>query len=237
MKATIRHKIEQSFPLYAVIRHFCDTGLLDGITNELYPERSPKRYGSSKLRAKIVEEKAEAELETTETFRFSNIHMTMAEMTKMTGPDADDWSPPNPLYYSVVHDSGCNQTITWDKSRFISEITPVSVPEWTSTLKGPRLIEGYGTMRVVAKRNGKPVELLFDDAAYCPTLDNTLISNNRLKKQGVIWDQINDQLFNKNTGLKICDVEEHFDLAVLEYNPVHYPHPIPAQANSIQPRH
>ena len=83
-------------------------------------------------------------------------------------------------------------------------------------------------MRVVAKRNGKPVKLLFNNAAYCLTLDNTLILNNHLKKQGVIWDQINDQLFNKNTGLKICNIKEHFYLAVLEYNPVYYPYPIPA---------
>ena len=236
MKAAIRHKIEQSYGLYTAIKSFCDTDILDGITNQSYPARPPKRYGSFKPKAKVVEEK-KTETETTDTFRFSNIHMTMAEIAGVSDPDADDWSPPNPLYYSVVHDSGCNQTITWDKSRFINEVKPVSVPEWTSTPKGPRRIEGYGTMRVNAKRDGKPVTLLFDDTAYCPTLENTLVLNNRLKKQGVIWDQINDRLFNKNTGLKICDVEDHFDLAVLEYHPVHYPHPIPAQANSIQPRH
>ena len=41
-------------------------------------------------------------------------------------------------------------------------------------------------MLVKAKKDNKLVNLLFDDAAYCPTLDNMLVSNNCLKRREII---------------------------------------------------
>ena len=127
-------------------------------------------------------------------------------------------SAQNPLCHSVIYSSGCNHAITWDKSRFQGEITPADT--WIQTPHRPVHIQGYGTMLVKAKKSGKEVTINFSDTQYAPDYQVTMVSSVKLKKKGVIWDQINDRLYYKDTKAVICDIEEHYDLAVIEYNPV-----------------
>ena len=110
-RAFVRHKIEQHHRFFACIRPFSDIGILDGITDDSYtdPRLFSKKFSNSKPKQR---EEKKAELEATETFHFGNAHMSLAKMMSMANlaisDDIDLMQQYNPLYYSVVHDSGCN---------------------------------------------------------------------------------------------------------------------------------
>jgi hypothetical protein len=47
----------------------------------------------------------------------------------------------------------------------------------------------------------------------------TLVSVNKLKKQGYIWD-MNQNVLIHQKGKKVCEIEEHYGLPTIEFNPV-----------------
>jgi hypothetical protein len=48
----------------------------------------------------------------------------------------------------------------------------------------------------------------------------TLVSLNKLKKKGYVWDMQEDVLIHQTSGQKVCNIEEHYGLATIEFNPV-----------------
>lgn len=87
----------------------------------------------------------------------------------------------NLLRLSATFDSECSNHLTWDKSRFIGEITPAY--EWVSTPDDDLLIEGLGTMLMHDTLKGKKQSLHFRSTAYVLDLSVTLISVSKLKKK------------------------------------------------------
>ena len=86
-------------------------------------------------------------------------------------------------------------------------------------------------MLVKGSLEGQAVDLIFEGTAYVPTSDVTLVSTNKLKQKGFIWDMYEDCLLAKATGQKVCEISEHFGLPTLEYKPISM-----LAANSVQPR-
>jgi hypothetical protein len=122
----------------------------------------------------------------------------------------------NLLRLSATYDSGCSNHLTWDKSRFIGEITPAF--EWVSTPDGDLLVEGFGTMLVNGKLNGRNQPLHFRNTAYVPNSSVTLISVGTLKRDEFYWNMHTDRVEKK--GVPIFELEEHFNLFTAEYHPV-----------------
>ncbi len=48
----------------------------------------------------------------------------------------------------------------------------------------------------------------------------TMMSVNKLKKQGFIWDMNQNVLIQKTNDKKVCDIEKHYELLTIEFNPV-----------------
>jgi hypothetical protein len=48
----------------------------------------------------------------------------------------------------------------------------------------------------------------------------TLVSLNKLKKEGYVWNMQEDVLIHQTSSQKVCNIEEHYELATIEYNPV-----------------
>jgi hypothetical protein len=48
----------------------------------------------------------------------------------------------------------------------------------------------------------------------------TLVSVNKLKKEGYIWDMNQNVLIQQKDDKKVCDIEEHYGLLIIEFNPV-----------------
>jgi hypothetical protein len=145
-------------------------------------------------------------------FHFSGVATVSQKVAIMTTK--------NPLSNSVIYDSGCSQPLTYDKARFVGEITPAS--DWIDTPNGPMLAEGYGTMRVIGKLGDqdKAIRMDFAKTAWVPTTNMTLVSVNKLKKEGYIWDMNQNVLIQQKDGKKVCNIEEHYGLPTIEFNPV-----------------
>jgi hypothetical protein len=82
------------------------------------------------------------------------------------------------------------------------------------------LAEGYETMRVNGYLGNKPIKMDFEKTAWVPTTNMTMVSVNKLKKQGFIWDMNQNVLIQKTNGKEVCDIEEHYELPTIEFNPM-----------------
>ncbi len=60
----------------------------------------------------------------------------------------------------------------------------------------------------------------FVNTAYVPTTSMTLVSFTKLIKEGYDRDMHTKTLVHVATGKKVCDIEEHFGVMTLEYNPI-----------------
>jgi hypothetical protein len=48
----------------------------------------------------------------------------------------------------------------------------------------------------------------------------TLVSVNKLKKEGYIWDMNQNVLIQQKDDKKVCNIDEHYGLPIIEFNPV-----------------
>ena len=204
----MRQKIQSNIRFFVTIKRVTDTNILDRITEESVNKSSQK--------TKNDQGNHDIELPG-QSFSFANV-------TSRTN---------NPLHKSVIFDSGCDNPLTYDKSRFIGEITPTSSDMWVDTPDGEMKIQGHGTMRVNSLLNGQKRELFFEGTAYIPDSSVTLVSANKLKKRGFFWDMFTDTLINKETKQHICEIKDHYGLPIIEYNPEFIDMGF---ANSVQPR-
>lgn len=130
---------------------------------------------------------------------------------------------------SVIYDGGCTQHITWDSSRFCTEIKPAQ--DWLSTAQGVIEIVGYGSIQCDCILDGETHRFTFTNCAYVPEASTTLISASQLKNTfGAIWDMTLNCV--KVRGEKRFDLIEKEGLYLIEFNPVD----IKAYANYIGPR-
>jgi hypothetical protein len=113
--------------------------------------------------------------ETMSSFRFGNVAMISTSAKKIK----------NSLSNSVIYDSGCNQSLTYDKIRFIDGKI-ISASEWIDTSNDKMLIEGYGTMLINDKLEDKTINMKFAKTAYIPFTNMTLVSLNKLKKEDYV---------------------------------------------------
>jgi hypothetical protein len=185
----IRQKIKKNLRYLTAIKHITNTNILDGL-----------------------DQKDQKDDETDDGhFHFSGVATVSQKVAIMT-------IKKNPLSNSVIYDSGCSQPLTYDKARFVGEITPAF--DWIDTPNGPMLAEGYGTMRVDGKLGDKAIRMDFAKTAWVPTTNMTLVSVNKLKKEGYIWDMNQNVLIQQKDGKKVCNIEEHYGLPTIEFNPV-----------------
>jgi hypothetical protein len=83
------------------------------------------------------------------------------------------------------------------------------------------LAESYETMRVNGKLgDNKAIRMDFAKTAWMPTTNMTLVSVNKLKKEGYIWDMNQNVLIQQKDDKKICNIDEHYGLPTIEFNPV-----------------
>ncbi len=83
-------------------------------------------------------------------------------------------------------------------------------------------MKGYETMLVQSKldNSDKAIKMKFANTAYVLTTSMTLVSSTKLIKQGFDRDMLTKTLVHVATGKKVCDIEEHFGVMTLEFNPI-----------------
>ena len=121
MRQNIRDKIMQNYVFYRIITRFSDIGILDGITDDSFSQHVKDKANSLRTRNKKLKDNekpstiAAAYIESADNSFYGAVMLTKEISIE---------KEPNPIYYSVVYDSGCNQACIWDKSRFVGEIKP-----------------------------------------------------------------------------------------------------------------
>lgn len=161
-------------------------------------------------------------------FSFANIACSMTNVAGSQGGGRLT----NTRQNSVIYDSGAGGHLTFEKNRFVGEIIPTSKKEWIIISEGEMLVVGHGTILVKGTLNGKSRNLLFNNTAFVPESDVTLVSSNILPEKGFFWNMSDNSLFIKTTGQKICEMRKHFGLHTLEF--VEMPPDLPI--NSVHPR-
>lgn len=165
----MRHKIKENRAIFTAIKYVTNTNILEGLG-----KKKPNQKNANKSNASGDRSPAELGAENP-SFSFANTAAVVGER-KST----------NPLHKSVIYDSGAANHLTFERSRFVGEIrlstseTLIGTPEG-----GMMLVHGYGTMLVKGTLNGRPRELRFENTAYVPDAEVTLVSSTRLKNRGL----------------------------------------------------
>ena len=213
----MRHKIKENRAIFTAIKYVTNTNILEGLG-----KKKPNQEDANKSNASGDRPPAELGAENT-TFSFANTTNAVGGIRSR-----------NPLHKSIIYDFGAAYYLTFEKSRFVDEIIPASSEVWIGIFeRNMMLIHDYDTMIVRGTLNGRPRELRFANTAYVPDSEVTLVASNRLKEKGFLWNMYDDSLVIKETGEKICEIDENFGLPTLEFNAM----PSDWLANTIQPRH
>lgn len=147
----IGQRIQKNTRHFRSIKKVTDTNILDGITKASM-EKAQAQAQAQSINAET------AELPSSLTFG------NMAIVSR------------NILHKRVIYNSGFDQPMTYDKSRFVSEPTPASSDIWVETPAGEMLVECYGRVLVKGTSDGKTRDLLFKRTAYTSKSDISLVS-------------------------------------------------------------
>jgi hypothetical protein len=120
------------------------------------------------------------------------------------------------LMNSVIYDSGCSQSLIFDKTRFLNDL--ISSNDQIKIPDGQMQVEGYGTMRVWGQLRGKKVEMTFKKTTYISICSVTLVSQSKLEKEGFDRDPFIKTLIHLKTGKQVCEIQGRFGVQLLEYN-------------------
>jgi hypothetical protein len=91
----------------------------------------------------------------------------------------------NLLWRSVIYDSDCNDSFTYDLNRFVNEITLAH--ELIDIFNDSIMIEKYEIMLVTNHINDKNRRMFFENIVYVSFIDVILMFVTRLKKQDFVW--------------------------------------------------
>jgi hypothetical protein len=133
------------------------------------------------------------------------------------------------LYKSVIYDSECSDSFTFDRDRFVDEIR--SADEWIKIFNELMNVVDYETMIVNDKLSNKIVKLKFANTIWISSTDVILISFTRLIKEEYDRDSHINILMHMKSNTKICEINMHCNVLLLEFNFIENKH-----ANSIQSR-
>jgi hypothetical protein len=83
-------------------------------------------------------------------------------------------------------------------------------------------VKDYDTMQVLEKLRDedKIIKMKFANTAYVLITSMTLVSSIKLIKEGYDRDMHTKSFVHVATEKKVCDIEKHFEVMTLEYNPI-----------------
>ncbi len=103
----------------------------------------------------------------------------------------------NLLWRSVIYDSNCNDSFTYDLNWFVNEIT--FVHELIDIFNDSMMIERYEIMFMTNHINDKDRRMFFENIVYVSFIDVILMFVTRLKKQDFVWNMYKEALMIKQS--------------------------------------
>ncbi len=122
------------------------------------------------------------------------------------------------LSKSVIYDSRCSDSLTYDKNRFLREIKSVSKDIWIKISNDRMKMKNYDIMQMLDKLIDKIIKMKFANIVYVLITSMTLVSFIKLIKEEYDRDMHIKILVHVATEKKVCDIEKHFGVMILDYN-------------------
>ncbi len=119
------------------------------------------------------------------------------------------------LLRSVIYDSGCSQSLIFDKNRFIDEI--ISSDDLIKISDEHMQIRRYETMLIRIKLRDKDVKLAFQKTTFISSAIVTLMSQSKLENEKFDRDYRTKILINTKNDKQICEIQNRFEVQLLEY--------------------
>jgi hypothetical protein len=190
MRNETRQKIQtKSFMIYS-IKRIADINIL----NEL--------ISSSKRKKRDEDEKND------DDFYFNFANSAFANSTLMIIYHS--------LMNSVIYDSSCNQSLIFDKIRFLNDL--ISSNDQIKISDDQMQIEKYEIMLIWKQLKDKKIEMTFKKTAYISICFVTLVSQSKLEKEKFDRDSFIKTLIHLKTNKQICEIQKRFEMQLLEYN-------------------
>jgi hypothetical protein len=188
----MREQIKKRLMIYRVIKHIIDTNILNELDDSFKKKKNENMSSSS------------AELKASSSFRFGNM-ITSGHMNEI-----------HVLYKSVIYDSECSESFTFDRDRFVDELR--SANEWIKISNELMNVVNYETMIVNDKLSNKIAKLKFANTIWISSIDVTLISFTRLIKEKYDRDSHINVFMHMKTNTKICEISMQCNLLLLKFN-------------------
>jgi hypothetical protein len=152
----MREQIRNKSMIHKAINKMINTNILNEFSDPWIKKSKNENTSSTELKA---------------SFRFDNM---------ITSNHLNDFQI-HFLYKSVIYDSECSDSFTFDRDRFDDEIW--STDKWIKTSNELMNVVDYETMIVNDKLNNKIVKLKFANTIWISSTDVTFISFTRLIKE------------------------------------------------------
>jgi hypothetical protein len=189
----MRKQIRNRFMIHRAISKMINTNILN-------------EFSDSWIKKSKNENTSSIELKASSSFRFDNM---------ITSSHLYDFQI-HLLYKSVIYDSECSDSFTFDRDRFVDEIQ--SADEWIKIFNKLMNVVDYKTMIVNDKLNNKIVKLKFANTIWISSTDVILISFTRLIKKKYDRDSHINILMHMKSDTKICEISMHCNVLLLKFN-------------------
>jgi hypothetical protein len=120
------------------------------------------------------------------------------------------------LMNNVIYDSNCSQSLIFDRTRFLNDL--ISSNDQIKISNNHMQIKRYEIMLVWKQLKDKKIEMTFKKTAYISICFVTLMSAFKLEKKKFDRDHRINTLINIKTNKQICEIQERFEMHLLEYN-------------------
>ncbi len=189
----MREKIKKRLMIHRAIKHITDTNILNELDDSYFKKKKNENISSSS-----------AELKASSSFRFDNM-ITSSHMNEI-----------HLLYKSVIYDSECSDSLTYDRDRFVNDLR--SANEWIKTFNELMNVVDYETMIVNDKLSNKIVKLKFANTTWISSTDVILILSTRLIKKSYDRDSHTNIFMHMKTKTKVCEIRMQCNVLLLKYN-------------------
>jgi hypothetical protein len=198
----LRDTILKSREFFFAIKKIIDIDILNDIkTEDCKKNNNDKKSDSEKTAENDTSNIKFANMTNLRSFKYANMFINKTFN--------------NLLWRSVIYESDCNDSFTYDLNWFVNEVT--SAHEMIDTSNDFMLIEEYETMFIIDNINEENRRMFFDNIIYVSFINVILMFVTRLKKQDFVWDMYKKTLMIKSIDVMINDIEKKHDLFLLKY--------------------
>jgi hypothetical protein len=120
------------------------------------------------------------------------------------------------LMNSVIYNSNCSQSFTFDKTRFLNDL--ISSNDQIKTSDDHMQIERYEIMLVWEQLKDKKIEMTFKKTTYISICFVILMFQSKLEKEEFDRDSFIKTLIHLKTSKQVCEIQRRFEMQLLEYN-------------------